>query len=112
MCPVDSHNRHDVFILEVYIQISKDQDMKRITPEEALNYIPLISGDPNLCKKAVAFTLTPCLDKGWEGWENVTYYTNDATPQWQMHPLEAMYDEWKSLDVEGTLENLRENKSE
>lgn len=72
--------------------------MIRITPEEALNYTPLIHGDPQLCRKAVAFTLTPCQDPGWEGWEDVTYYTDGSVPDYRIHPLEHMYKEWDRGD--------------
>lgn len=48
--------------------------MKRISSEEAQFYIRLEEGDPYRCKKAVAFTLTPSTDPGFEGWEDVTYY--------------------------------------
>jgi hypothetical protein len=46
----------------------------RITQEEANRYVKIESGDPNTCRKAVAFTLTPSTEPGWEGWEDVTYY--------------------------------------
>ncbi len=49
-------------------------DLKKISVEESQFYIPLQHGDADICKKAVAFTLTPCEDPGWEGWENVDYY--------------------------------------
>ena len=48
--------------------------MIRITPEETNSYVKIEQGDPNTCRKAVAFTLTPCPEPGWEGWEDVTYY--------------------------------------
>ena len=48
--------------------------MKRITQEETKRYIRIESGDPSCCKKAVAFTLTPSQDLGFEGWDDVTYY--------------------------------------
>jgi hypothetical protein len=86
--------------------------MIRITPEESIHYIPLISGDPHLCKKAIAFTLTPCLTPGWAGWEDVTYYTDNSIPAYQLHPLEVMYDQWKGLDLKENLEKLKENRSD
>lgn len=48
--------------------------MKRITPEEANFYVKLSEDDPYRIRKAVAFTLTPSTEPGWEGWEDVTYY--------------------------------------
>jgi hypothetical protein len=48
--------------------------MKRITLEEANYYIKLEETDPYRCRKAVAFTLTPSTDPGFEGWEDVTYF--------------------------------------
>lgn len=48
--------------------------MKRISENETHFYLRLESGDPYICRKAVAFTLTPSNEPGWEGWENVTYY--------------------------------------
>ena len=44
--------------------------MKRITQEEANYYLP-IPEDSGLLSKAVAFTLTPSEEPGWE---DVTYY--------------------------------------
>lgn len=85
------------------------RDFKRITPEEAVNYTPLISGDPLLMKKAVAYTLTPCLEPGYEGWEDVTYYTDDSIPSYELHPLEIMYSQWKDLDA---MNRSREIKGE
>lgn len=49
-------------------------DFNRITPEEAHFYIKLDPGPTTMCSRAVAFTLTPCTEPGWEGWEDVTYY--------------------------------------
>jgi hypothetical protein len=49
--------------------------MKRITLEEAKYYIKLEGEDPYKMRKAVAFNLTPSNDPGWEGWEEVTYYS-------------------------------------
>jgi len=48
--------------------------MKRITPEDAHLYIRLDESDTYRLRKAVAFTLTPSKDPGFEGWEDVTYY--------------------------------------
>jgi hypothetical protein len=58
---------------------------------------PLISGDPQICRKATAFTLTPSQGDRWIGWEDVTYYTDGSIPDYSIHPLEAMYQEWKGL---------------
>ena len=69
--------------------------LKRITEDEALNYSPLISGDPLLCHKAHAFTLTP--DPEDPKWEIVTYYTDDSLPLYLLHPLEIMYKEWGDI---------------
>jgi hypothetical protein len=49
--------------------------MKRITPEESHYYIKLEPGTPDLCRKAVAFSLTPSTDPGFKGWEDVAYYS-------------------------------------
>jgi len=49
--------------------------MKRITPEEAHYYVRLDEPDPYKMRKAVAYTLTPSLEPGFEGWEDVTYYS-------------------------------------
>ena len=48
--------------------------MKHITPEEAHYYVKLDKPDPYKMRKAVAYTLTPCDEPGFEGWEDVTYY--------------------------------------
>lgn len=48
--------------------------MKRITQQETDRYIRIESGDPSCCRKAVAFTFTPCQDPRFEGWDDVTYY--------------------------------------
>lgn len=48
--------------------------MKHITPEEAHYYVKLDKPDPYKMRKAVAYTLTPCNEPGFEGWEDVTYY--------------------------------------
>ena len=48
--------------------------MKKISENETHFYLRLQSGDPYICRKAVAFTLTPSKEPGWEGWDDVTYY--------------------------------------
>lgn len=48
--------------------------MKKIAENETPFYIKLEHGVDNLSRKAVAFTLTPSTDIGFEGWEDVTYY--------------------------------------
>lgn len=48
--------------------------MKQITLEEAKHYVKLDESDPYRIRKAVAYTLTPCDEPGWEGWEAVDYY--------------------------------------
>jgi len=78
----------------------KGNFFKRITPDEARNYTPLISGDPDLCKKAVAYTLTPSSEPGYEGWEDVTYYTDDSIPSFDMHPLEIFLNQYNDIDSE------------
>lgn len=72
-------------------------EMKRISEDEVLNYIPLETGDPLFARKAIAFTLTP--DPKNVGWEIVTYYTNDSINQLPMSPLEIMYKEWDDIDL-------------
>jgi hypothetical protein len=49
-------------------------DFNRITPEEAHFYMKLEPGGTSLSSRAVAFTLTPSQEPGWEGWDDVTYY--------------------------------------
>lgn len=49
--------------------------MKRITPEEAHYYVKLDKPDPYKMRKAIAYTLTPSPEPGFEGWEDVTYYS-------------------------------------
>jgi len=44
---------------------------RRILVEEAQFYIPLRPGEGS---RAVAYTLTPSKEPGFEGWEDVTYY--------------------------------------
>lgn len=70
---------------------------ERITPEQAQLLTPLQHGDPHICRRATAFTLTPCQEPGWEGWEDVTYYTDGTVSDYSIHPLEVMYQEWKDL---------------
>ncbi len=41
--------------------------MKRITLEETHHYVELTEDDPYRIRKAVAYTLTPCDEPGWEG---------------------------------------------
>jgi hypothetical protein len=66
--------------------------MKRITAQETDLYIRIESGDPSCCRKAVAFTLTPCLTSGWEGWEDVTYYQQGIKdPTEGVHKPEFVY---------------------
>ena len=48
--------------------------IKRITPEEANQYIS--TKDDLLGYPSRFFTLTPCTIPGWENWEDVTYYTD------------------------------------
>jgi hypothetical protein len=48
--------------------------MKKIEENETHFYVRLEHGLDNLSRKAVAFTLTPSKDPGFEGWEDVTYY--------------------------------------
>jgi hypothetical protein len=47
--------------------------LKQITEGEAIQYIKC--EDDFAEREAVYYTLTPNLKPGWEGWENVTYYT-------------------------------------
>lgn len=54
--------------------------MKYITPEEAKNYISV--DEDVLGYEAVYFTRIPCLEEGWDKWEEVVYYTNR-----KRHPL-------------------------
>jgi len=75
--------------------------LKRITSVEALEYMPLISGDPLLLQKARAFTLTP--DPLDPKWDIVTYYTDGSDPEYTLSPLELMYREWDDIDSEKDL---------
>lgn len=84
--------------------------LRRITPEQARILTPLMSGDPQLCRKATAFTLTPSSGPRWEGWEDVTYYTDGSAPDYTVHPLEVMYKEWKDLGDQ--LNKLYEEKED
>lgn len=77
--------------------------MKRLEPDEVLSYIPLETGDPLFARKAIAFTLTPCKDPGFSGWEDVTYYTNDSISNSPLSPLEIMYKEWDDINPTGDL---------
>lgn len=61
----------------------------RITPEQAHYYKPILNGDTS---KAVAFTLTPSKEPGWEGWEDVTYYQESPFAQdGSLVPTEFVY---------------------
>lgn len=46
-------------------------DLIRITPEQASRYVKLNGSSEVVCHRAVAFTLTPSAEVGWE---DVTYY--------------------------------------
>ena len=74
------------------------ENLKRILPGEAENYVMLNIYDPNVCTRAVAFTLTPSSipNPAGSSWEDVTYYGN---PDYSIdaHPLEVMLNEWKIL---------------
>ena len=48
--------------------------MKRITTNETKGYRQLDTENVPSLSQAVAFTLTPCTEEGYEGWEDVTYY--------------------------------------
>ena len=66
--------------------------VKRITQEETYKYVKIESGDPNCCRKAVAFTFTPCQDPGFEGWDDVTYYQEGIMdPTDSVHKPEFVY---------------------
>lgn len=62
-------------------------DLKRITVDEANSYMKLAGSPESVCSRAIAFTLTPSLE---EGWEDVTYYGEALldpslgvrTPEW------------------------------
>ena len=77
------------------------EQLKRITPGEAENYVMLNIYDPNVCNRAVAFTLLPSpipnpANPASSAWEDVTYYAN---PDYSIdaHPLEVMLNEWRIL---------------
>jgi hypothetical protein len=46
-------------------------EMKRLSQEDTKKYLKL---EPEQLHRAVGFTLTPCEEDGYEGWEDVTYY--------------------------------------
>lgn len=79
------------------------EGLKRISPEEAKNYREIDIYDPYVCKKAVAFTLTPS-SKQYPAslhntpWEDVTYYMdlNDNNE----YPLMQLLDEWNTRPKE------------
>lgn len=48
--------------------------MIRLSTEQATSYRRLDVNNPVESIQAIAFTLTPCLEEGYEGWEDVTYY--------------------------------------
>ena len=48
--------------------------LKRISQEDAKFHIKLNIEDLSSLTGAVAFTLTPCLEEGMSGWEDITYY--------------------------------------
>lgn len=66
--------------------------MKQLTREEAQFHVKLSDRyDPiYVCRNAHAYLLTPCTEEGWEGWEDVSYYSEaifDASgsirkPEW------------------------------
>lgn len=78
--------------------------IKRISPEEAKNYRELSIYDPNVCKKAVAFALTPP-SKQYPAslhntpWEEVTYYGN-LDDEYYDFPLMHLLNEWKTPNEE------------
>lgn len=49
--------------------------MKLITQEETDSYIKIERNDPYTCAKAVAYTLTPSQEQEYQGWEDITYYS-------------------------------------
>ena len=53
------------------------QSLKKLTPEEAKNYIPLTEDFTN--QEPHYFTIIP----GPDGWSNVTYYTNRRIDQYK-----------------------------
>lgn len=61
----------------------------KITPEQAHYYKPILNGDLG---KAVAFTLTPSNEPGYEGWEDITYYQDSPFAQdGSLTPTEFVY---------------------
>lgn len=61
----------------------------KITPEQAHYYKPILNGD---LAKAVAFTLTPSNELGYEGWEDITYYQDSPFAQdGSLTPTEFVY---------------------
>jgi hypothetical protein len=68
--------------------------MKRLTVEEAKQYIPLQACDPHFAARAIAFTLTPSTDPGFSGFDEVTYYADAESFDFTVSPLEVMYDIW------------------
>lgn len=75
------------------------EGLKRITPEEAKDYVRLDIYNPNVCKLATAFTLTPSMEYNPAATqdtpsttEDVTYYTTQS--ELDRHPLEILLEEW------------------
>lgn len=68
--------------------------MRRITLDEAREFIPLQAGDPHFAARAIAFTLTPSIDPAYRGFDEVTYYADAESFDFKVSPLEAMYDIW------------------
>jgi hypothetical protein len=61
----------------------------KITPEQAHYYKPILNGDVS---KAIAYTLTPSNEPGYEGWEDVTYYQDSPFAQdGSLTPTEFVY---------------------
>lgn len=75
------------------------EELKRITPGEAKIYVELDIYDPNVCKLATHFTLTPSSIPNPDGsdFEDVTYYTTQE--ELDRHPLEIMLDEWNTHTI-------------
>jgi hypothetical protein len=77
------------------------ESLKRISPEEAENYIELSIYDEKVCTKAIAFSLTdveegiyPASSYG-TAWQKVTYYGDESSmSNTSLSPLEYMYKEW------------------
>ena len=70
--------------------------MIRLREDQVEFYQPLNIEDPLLCKKAVAYTLTPVKDSAEEHgkWSEVTYYA-DPNADYSVSPLELMLKEWE-----------------